>query len=144
MRLWLTELGCHWSATIIWKKDRLILTPANYQRMYEPCFYGWFGKSTYDGGRKEVEVWELNRPGDSKLHPTMKPIEVCARAIRNSSRPRDIILDMFGGSGSTMIAAELLDRTCYMCEYDPNYCDVIVQRWEKFTGLKAHKLEATS
>jgi hypothetical protein len=80
MRLWLTEMGCHWSATIIWKKDRLVLSQANYQRMYEPCFYGWFKKSTYDAGRKEVEVWDLKRPTSSKLHPTMKPVELCARA----------------------------------------------------------------
>lgn len=134
MRLWLTESGCHWSATIIWKKDRLVLTPANYQRMYEPCFYGWFGKSTYDGGRKEVEVWEMKRPSDSKLHPTMKPIEVCARAITNSSRERDVVLDLFLGSGSTLIACEKTNRSCYGMEIDPHYCDVIVQRYVDFTG----------
>lgn len=140
MRLWLTEMGCHWSATIIWKKDRLVLTPANYQRMYEPCFYGWFGKSTYNGGRKEVEVWDMKRPSDSKLHPTMKPVEVCQRAIINSSRERDIVLDLFGGSGSTLIACEKTNRTCYMAELDPKYCDVIIKRWEDYTGNKAKKI----
>ena len=134
MRLWLVEIGCHWSATIIWKKDRLVLTPANYQRMYEPCFYGWFGKSTYDGGRKEVEVWETKRPSDSKLHPTMKPIEVCARAVVNSSRERDIVLDLFLGSGSTLIACEKTNRICFGCEIDPKYIDVIVQRYVDYTG----------
>lgn len=140
MRLWLTETGCHWSATIIWKKDRLVLTPANYQRMYEPCFYGWYSKSTYDGGRKETEVWEMKRPSDSKLHPTMKPIEVCVRAITNSSKERDIVLDLFLGSGSTLIASEKTGRICYGMEIDPKYCDVIIKRWELFTGLKAVKL----
>lgn len=134
MRLWLTEMGCHWSATIIWKKDRLVLTPANYQRMYEPCFYGWFNKSTYDGGRKEVEVWEMKRPSNSKLHPTMKPIELCTRAIVNSSRERDIVLDTFLGSGSTLIASEKTGRICYGCELDCRYVDVIVQRYVDYTG----------
>ena len=141
MRLWLTETGCHWSATIIWKKDRLVLTPANYQRMYEPCFYGWFGKSTYDGGRKEVEVWEMKRPSDSKLHPTMKPIEVCARAIMNSSRERDIVLDLFLGSGSTLIACEKTNRICYGMEIDPKYVDTIIARWEQYTGGKGELLK---
>ena len=134
MRLWLVESGCHWSATIIWKKDRLVLTPANYQRMYEPCFYGWFGKSTWKGGRKEVEVWDLKRPSDSKLHPTMKPIELCSKAIINSSKERDIVLDLFLGSGSTLIAAEKTGRYCYGIELDPKYIDVIVQRYVDYTG----------
>ena len=134
MRLWLVESGCHWSTTIIWKKDRLVLTPANYQRMYEPCFYGWFGKSTWKGGRKEVEVWDLKRPSDSKLHPTMKPIELCSKAIINSSKERDIVLDLFLGSGSTLIAAEKTGRYCYGIELDPKYIDVIVQRYVDYTG----------
>jgi hypothetical protein len=87
MRLWLTEMGCHWSATIIWSKDRLVLTPANYQRKYEPCFYGWFDKSSWQGSRKETEVWDIKRPSDSKLHPTMKPVELCQRGIVNSCPP---------------------------------------------------------
>jgi DNA modification methylase len=140
MRLWLCELGCHWSATIIWKKDRLVLTPANYQRMYEPCFYGWFGKSSYDGGRKEVEVWDLKRPTDSKLHPTMKPIELCSKAIINSSKERDIVLDLFLGSGSTLIASEKTNRICYGMELDPCYVDVIVQRYVDYTGDEKIKL----
>ena len=140
MRLWLVESGCHWSATIIWKKDRLVLTPANYQRMYEPCFYGWFGKSTWKGGRKEVEVWDLKRPSDSKLHPTMKPIELCSKAIINSSKERDIVLDLFLGSGSTLIAAEKTGRYCYGIELDPKYIDVIVQRYVDYTGNNKIKL----
>ena len=140
MRLWLVESGCHWSTTIIWKKDRLVLTPANYQRMYEPCFYGWFGKSTWKGGRKEVEVWDLKRPSDSKLHPTMKPIELCSKAIINSSKERDIVLDLFLGSVSTLIAAEKTGRYCYGIELDPKYVDVIVQRYVDYTGNNKIKL----
>ena len=140
MRLWLTEIGCHWSATIIWKKQQLVLSPAKYQRMYEPCFYGWFDQSSYCGSRKETEVWEIDRPLNSKLHPTMKPVELCEKAITNSSKRGDIVLDVFGGSGSTLIACEQLDRKCYMMELDPRYTDVIISRWENFTKLKAKKL----
>lgn len=140
MRLWLIEMGCHWSATIIWNKDRLVLSPANYQRKYEPCFYGWFDKSSYCGSRKETEVWDLKRPTSSKLHPTMKPIEVCQKAVLNSS-PRDgVVLDLFLGSGSTLIACEVSARKCYGIELEPGYCQVIIDRWEKLTGKKAEKI----
>jgi DNA modification methylase len=142
MRLWLTELGCHWSATIIWKKQQLVLSPANYQRLYEPCFYGWFDKSSYRGDRKEVEVWEIDRPHDSKLHPTMKPLELCERAITNSSQAGNLVLDLFGGSGSTLIACERLGRACRMMELEPLYVDIAVMRWEAFSSQKATKEES--
>lgn len=141
MRLWLVEMGCHWSATIIWNKDRLVLSPANYQRKYEPCFYGWFKKSSYCGSRTETEVWDLKRPTSSKLHPTMKPIEVCQKAILNSSPREGVVLDLFLGSGSTLIACEQSARRCFGIELDPVYCQVIIDRWEKLTGLKAEKVE---
>lgn len=137
MRLWLTEMGCHWSATIIWKKQQLVLSPAKYQRMYEPCFYGWFGQSTFGADRKQTEVWEINRPLNSKLHPTMKPVELCQLAIQNSSKWNDVVLDLFLGSGSTLIACEKTNRICYGMEISPVYCDVIVKRWEDHTGKKA-------
>ncbi|MEP0814509.1 MAG: DNA modification methylase [bacterium] len=136
-RLLACEIGFHWSATIIWKKQQLVLTPANYQRMYEPCLYGWFGKSTFGDDRTQTEVWEIDRPHKSELCPTQKPVELCMRAITNSSKHNDIVLDLFGGSGSTLIACEQLNRTCYMMEIDPHYCDVIVKRWEDLTGNKA-------
>ena len=137
MRLWLTELGCHWSATIVWKKQQLVLTPANYQRMYEPCFYGWFDKSSWQGDRKQTEVWEINRPRDSKLHPTMKPVELCVKGIENSSPREGIVSDFFLGSGSTLIACEKTNRICYGMEIDAKYCDIIIKRWEEHTGKKA-------
>lgn len=140
MRLWLIEMGAHWSATIIWKKQQLVLSPAKYQRMYEPCFYGWFDKSTFGADRKETEVWEINRPLNSKLHPTMKPVELCEKAIKNSSQWDDIVMDLFLGSGSTLIACEKTNRICYGMEIDPKYIDVIIKRWEDFTGQKAVKL----
>ena len=129
MRLWLVEHGCNWSTTIIWKKQQLVLSPAKYQRIYEPCFYGWFGKSSFKADRKQVEVWEVDRPHNSKLHPTMKPIELCEVSIRNSSNTGGRVLDLFGGSGSTLIASEKLNRKCYMMEFDEKYCDVIVKRF---------------
>lgn len=137
MRLWLVEMGCHWSATIIWKKQQLVLSPAKYQRIYEPCFYGWFDKSSFVADRKQTEVWEFDRPHISELHPTMKPVELCGEGIKNSCSTGQIVLDLFGGSGSTLIACEKLDRKCYMMEIDSGYCDVIVKRWEDFTGKKS-------
>jgi len=141
-RLAYVDAGFHWSATIIWKKQQLVLSSAKYQRMYEPCFYGWNekSKSSFVGDRKQVEVWEIDRPLKSKEHPTMKPIELCAKGIKNSSKVGDIVLDLFGGSGSTLMACEQLDRKCYMMELDPKYIDVIIKRWEQFTGEKAKKL----
>ena len=141
MRLWLTEMGCHWSATIIWKKQQLVLSPAKYQRMYEPCFYGWFDKSSFSADRKQTEVWEFDRPLNSKLHPTMKPVELCLYGINNSSKNNAKIMDLFLGSGSTLIACEKTNRKCYGMEIDPHYCDVIVKRWEEFTGNKAERVE---
>jgi DNA modification methylase len=146
-RTWLMEAGCHWSATIVWMKNSLIISPANYHRQYEPCYYGWFNKSSCNfsfsnlpgGGedRRQSDLWQVDKPHDSMLHPTMKPIELCARAVLNSSKEGDIVLDLFGGSGSTLIACEQTKRKCYMMELDPRYCDVIVKRWEELTGLKA-------
>lgn len=139
-RLIFSDMGCHWSATIIWNKDQLILTPANYQRRYEPCFYGWFGKSSFQASRSEVEVWDIPRPHNSREHPTMKPIMLCEKGIINSSAYGNIVLDLFGGSGSTLIACEKLNRGCYMMEIDEHYCDVIIQRWQNFTGRRTIKL----
>ena len=87
--------------------------------------------------QKTSEVWDFDKPHNSKLHPTMKPIELCAYAIQNSSISNQIVLDLFGGSGSTLIACEQTDRKCYMMELDPHYCDVIIKRWEEFTEQKA-------
>lgn len=138
-RLLFIESGIHWSSTLIWFKDHFVFGRSNYQRIYEPCFYGWINKSSFRAGRKETEVWENPRPKNSELHPTMKPVELCGKAIKNSSLKEDIILDLFGGSGSTLIACEQLDRVCYMVELDPHYCDIIINRWEEFTGKTAKK-----
>jgi DNA modification methylase len=134
--------GYHWSATIIWVKDSFVLGRSNYHRRYEPMWYGWLdGKaSSYNGKRNLNDVWEFKRPRVSVEHPTMKPIELWSEAIINSSKPNDIIIDPFGGSGTAIIAAEQTNRTAFSMELDPKYCDVIIYRWEQFTGQKAVKL----
>ena len=131
-RLTYIDEGAHWSATIIWKKNRLVLAMGKYQRMYEPCFYGWFNISGFKGDRKQVEVWEVDRPTSSELHPTMKPIELCVKGILNSSLQNEIVLDLFLGSGSTLIAAEQTNRICFGCEISELYCDVIIERYINF------------
>lgn len=140
-RLIFVDNGLHWSATIIWRKDRLILAPSKYQRIYEPCFYGWFNKSSFIGNRKQTEVWDFNRPHNSELHPTMKPVALCRYGIEQSCRDSDIVLDLFLGSGSTLIACEMSNRICRGSEIDPRYCDVIVERWQNFTGGKAKRIK---
>jgi site-specific DNA-methyltransferase (adenine-specific) len=132
-RLTLVDNGIHWSATIIWKKDKLVLAAGKYQRMYEPCFYGWPNglNSSFVGDRKNVEVWEIDRPRISDLHPTMKPIDLCGMGINNSSVRGASVLDIFLGSGSTMVACHQLDRKCYGMEIEPTYCQVTLDRMRK-------------
>lgn len=131
--------GYHWSGTIIWVKDAFVLGRSNYHRRYEPLWYGWKEgrKSSFNGERNLDDVWEFKRPRSSPEHPTMKPIELWGEAIKNSSKPGDTIVDPFGGSGTAIIAAEQMDRACFMMELDPKYCDVIIRRWETLTGGNA-------
>jgi DNA modification methylase len=134
---------------LIWVKNGFVLRQNGYHNQYELIFYGFKagggGKEYWYSGRTEDEasdVWRVSRDAStSYLHPTQKPIELPARAIRNSSKAGDTIYDPFGGSGSTLIACEQLNRTCYMMEIDPVYCDVIIKRWENFTGQKAELLD---
>jgi DNA modification methylase len=140
----LQDAGFHWSSTIIWAKDQLVLSRKDYHTQYEPIWYGWSegaGRLQPVVDRKQTDVWNIARPKVSELHPTTKPIELIAKAITNSSKQKDSILDLFGGSGSTLIAAETLNRTCYMMELDPKYVDVIIARWEKLTGKTAELIE---
>jgi len=120
-------------------KNTFTLGRSDYQRQYETILYGWKqGADHYwCGARNQGDVWFINKPVKNELHPTMKPVELVERAIQNSSKSRDIVLDCFGGSGTTIIACEKLNRQCRMIELDPKYCDVIVKRWEEFTGKKA-------
>ena len=128
-----------WRHTLIWVKDSLVMGRADYHYRHEAIFYGWTPGAAHQEppDRKQDTVWEIPRPKANKEHPTMKPLPLIIRAIENSSQPKQNILDPFGGSGSTLIAAEQTGRTCYMMELDPKYCDVIIQRWENLTGQKA-------
>jgi len=133
------EAGGKWSTFIIWAKNHFTLGRSDYQRQYEPILYGWREKNDHYwcGDRNQSDVWYFNKPNKSELHPTMKPVELVKKAILNSSKTDDIILDPFGGSGSTLIAAEQLKRRCRMIELDPKYVDVIIKRWQNLTGKKA-------
>lgn len=135
----LRAAGYHWSATIAWVKNSLVLTRRNYHTRYEPLWYGWpsDGKSSWQGSRSEDDAWEIPRPQRSESHPTMKPVALVERALRNSSEPGDIVLDLFAGSGTTCVAAERLGRIAYLMEIDPQYAQVIIDRWEAYTGGKA-------
>ena len=161
------------SQSLVWNKNRFVLSRQDYQNKYEPILYGWKeGQAHYfiddrtqtsviedkldlDKLKKEelrdilkemladtipTDVIDEERPLKNDLHPTMKPIKLLARLIKNSSKPGEKVLDLFGGSGSTLIACEQLDRPCYIMEYDPKYVDVIIDRWEQLTGKKAIKL----
>ena len=142
LMLTLKDNGFHWSSTIIWNKDQLVLSRKDYHTKYEPIWYGWKDGSRLCPleDRKQCDVWDFDRPKRSDEHPTMKPVALVARAITNSSHKGDVVLDLFGGSGTTLIAAEETGRSCCMMELDPKYVDVIINRWEQITGEKAVKL----
>ncbi len=133
--------GGKWSTFIIWAKNTFTLGRADYQRQYEPILYGWpEGENRHwCGDRDQGDVWNIKKPRKNDLHPTMKPVELVERAIRNSSRPGDIVLDPFGGSGTTLIAAEKTGRIGWLIELDPKYVDVIVRRWQDWSGQEAYR-----
>lgn len=128
---------------LIWVKNSIVLGRQDYQWKHEPCLYGWKDGSShyFVDDRTQSTIWEFNKPIRNSEHPTMKPVELMAKAINNSSRKGNIVLDIFGGSGSTLIACEQLGRRCYTMEIDPKYCDVIIKRWEMLTGKQAKKIE---
>jgi DNA modification methylase len=129
--------GYHWSATIIWVKDLFVLGRSKYHRRYEPLWYGWHSKSksSYRGERDQDDVWEIPRPKTSDEHPTMKPVALPTKAIVNSSEPGDVVLDLFLGAGSTMVAAEQNGRICYGIEIEPKFVAVVLERMTEM-GLK--------
>ena len=162
----LRDAGLRFKQIVVWVKNQLVIGGSDYQNMFEPCIYGCKGKnvSVWNGKRKQRSVIESvdfmtdedlrkaireltedvqtdiireNKPLVNDLHPTMKPIRLLARLVENSSNRDGVILDLFGGSGSTMIACEQLNRSCMMMELDERFVDVIINRWEQFTGRKA-------
>lgn len=124
---------------LIWHKNSMVLGRQDYQWQHEPCLYGWNEGASHAwySDRKQTTVMNFDRPTSSKLHPTMKPVPLFDYQVKNSSKPGDAVLDLFGGSGTTMIACEQNDRDAYLMELDPKYADVIIDRWEEFTGKKA-------
>ena len=167
----LIENGLKPRAPLTWVKDRMVLDFNDYHTQIEPCIYSWKGSKHYftedktqktllrddtpdieNLSREELvdivkSLYEFSdaihedRPMVNDLHPTMKPVKLIARLINNSSRSGELVLDLFGGSGTTLIACEQMNRKCYMMEYDPKYVDVIIERWEKLTGKKAQKID---
>lgn len=131
-----SDAGFYLSGCCIWKKPSLVLGRSPYQWQHEPCLYGWKkkGKHKWYSGRKETTIWEFDKPKKNAEHPTMKPVPLLAYPIKNSSMSNSIILDPFGGSGSTLIACEQTDRICYTIELDEKYCDVIIKRYIEQVG----------
>ncbi|SDY71405.1 DNA modification methylase [Thermoactinomyces sp. DSM 45892] len=138
----LMNSGWELKQCLIWVKNMIVLGRSDYHWRHEPILYGWKSGSPHNwyGDRKQSTVWEIDKPVRNAEHPTMKPVVLPAKAIQNSCKPRGIVLDLFSGSGSTLLAAEQTDRVCYGLELDPVYCDVIIRRWEEFTGQKATRL----
>jgi DNA modification methylase len=133
------DMGWKVRQTLIWNKDNSAFGRSDYHWKHEPCLYGWKEGAAHlwAADRKQTTVIECKRPSKSDLHPTMKPVELMEYQILNNTKGSDIVLDLFGGSGSTMIAAEKIGRKARLMELDPKYCDVIVKRWEDFTGKQA-------
>lgn len=133
----LRDRGYHWSSTIIWAKDQLVLSRKDYHTQFEPLWYGWksdAGRIRSVMDRKQSDVWFIDRPKRSEDHPTMKPLPLVERSLINSSLPGDIVLDPFVGSGTTLIVCEQLQRRARVVELDPIYAAVVIERWHLFTG----------
>lgn len=123
---------------MVWAKDSMVLGHSEYHYRHEPIIFGWIpGDRHKNSDRTRTTLWQYDRPKASREHPTMKPVALWANAVQDGSRSGEIVYDPFLGSGTTMIAAEQLKRSCYGLEISPAYCDVIVNRWESLTGEKA-------
>ena len=125
--------GFLFKSYIVWNKNNSTFGRSDYHWKHEPCIYGWLDGASHHwhGDRKQTTVWDIDRPSRSEEHPTMKPIPLCSKPLENSSKQGDVILDVFLGSGSTMVAAHQLKRKCYGMELDPKYCQVIIDRMKK-------------
>ncbi|MBO9539666.1 DNA modification methylase [bacterium] len=135
----LVEAGWLLKQCLIWVKSAFVMGRQDYHWQHEPILYGWAPGTAHHwhGDRKQSTVWNFDRPNRSEDHPTMKPVELVERALANSSVRGGKVLDLFGGSGTTLVACEKNGRSAFLMELDPHYCDVIVRRWEQFTGKKA-------
>ncbi len=145
-----TELGWRLRQTLVWVKDSLVLGHADYHYRHAPILYGYLPGGTGRRGRggkgwfgddAQTSVFEVPRPKASPDHPTSKPVALITAMLANSTRQGDLVLDPFGGSGSTLVASEQLERRCNLVELDPKYCDVVVRRWEVLTGKQAERIQ---
>lgn len=125
----MAKASMEYKALIIWNKGNHTLSNSDYMSKYEPIVYGWVNAHNFYGAKGSFDIWDIPRTQKNDLHPTMKPIALCAKAIDDSSKEGDVVLDMFGGSGSTLIACEQINRVCNIMELDPKYCDVIRKRY---------------
>ena len=139
---------CGWTVRqcLIWKKSSLVIGRQDYQWQHEPCLYGWKDGAghLWASDRKQTTILEFDKPKKNDVHPTMKPVKLFDYQIRNNTKEKDVVLDLFGGSGTSIIACEQNGRICYTMELDPRYVDVIIDRWEKLTGEKAVLLNRES
>jgi site-specific DNA-methyltransferase (adenine-specific) len=124
---------------LIWKKQTLVMGRQDYHWKHEPCLYGWKDGAAHlwAADRKQTTILEFDRPQRNGLHPTMKPVDLIEYQVLNNTKRQDVVLDLFGGGGSTLIACEKSDRYARLMELDPKYVDVIVRRWQDFTGMEA-------
>lgn len=135
----LKATGGKFAQLLIWAKTHAVIGRLDYLPQHELILYGWYGTHIF-GKSKDKSILIYPRPNKSKLHPTMKPIGLLRRLILNSSSVEDVVFDGFVGSGSTLLAAEQTNRRCLAVELDPEYCQVVIDRWEKLTGLTAEKM----
>lgn len=142
----LNEAGLQVRQELIWKKNTMVFGRQDYQWKHEPCLYGWNDGASHNwySDRKQTTILEFDKPSRSEDHPTMKPVELFAYQIQNSTKKGNVVLDLFGGSGTTIIACEQTGRIGYCMELDPKYCDVIIKRYENLTGNKAVKINIKS
>ena len=133
------DVGWKVRQCLIWNKNSMVMGRQDYQWKHEPCLYGWKDGASHlwAADRKQTTILEFKKPTRNAEHPTMKPIPLFDYQIKNNTKVGDIVLDQFGGSGTTIMACEQNGRTGYVMEFDPKYVDVIIDRWEKFTGRKA-------
>jgi DNA modification methylase len=136
----LVENDMRWKSLIVWNKNQSPMGGGHFRKKYEPIAYGYFDNNFYGRVYSEDDVWDIDRTRKNDLHPTMKPISLIEKAIGYSSKQGGKVLDIFGGSGSTLIACEKTNRNCYMMEIDPIYVDVIIKRWEDYTGKSSKKI----
>lgn len=133
------DVGWQVRQCLIWNKSSLVMGRQDYHWKHEPCLYGWKDGAAHkwESDRKQTTVLDFDKPLRNGEHPTMKPVKLFDYQIRNNTKKGDVVLDTFGGSGTTLIACEQIERKCYMVELDPKYVDVIIERWEQYTGKKA-------